>query len=161
MNNVIKKTTIEQTELNSAVTNETTTKQTEPKKEVILNENITYNMERIQKNIDFCNNAGNPDALKAGGKYFKSFSKLVTDTVAMELEELKKRLTQYFPYLPNTKEGKRLTKVIDETIENSNKYFEELTRNANNKELIIEFDNVTQEYSNKYVDIILSRYDII
>lgn len=123
-------------------------KKATPKKEVILNEDITFNLERIQKNIDFCTNAGTPDALKAGGKYFKSFSKLVADTVTMELEELKKRLTQCFPYLPNTKEGKRLSQVIEETIANSSKHFQELTRDAKNKELIVEFDKTAKEYSN-------------
>lgn len=128
-------------------------------KKVILNDSITFNLERIKKNIDFCNDAGTPEALLKGGKYFASFSKLVTDTIAMELEELKKRLIQYFPYLPNTKEGKRLAKVIDETIENSSKYFEQPTRNADNKALINAFDKVSQDYSNKYVDIVLSGYE--
>lgn len=110
----------------------------------------------IKKNIDFCQTNGIPEALETGGKYFKSFSELISGAVSMELAHLGAVLRKMFPFLPNTKEGERLAQIIQATIENSHDRFAEITRNADEDALKTEFTKVAREYADKYVECVLT-----
>ncbi len=121
-----------------------------------ISEEIDRKFDLIKKNIDFCQTNGIPEALETGGKYFKSFSELISGAVSMELEQLGTALRKMFPFLPNTKEGERLTQIIQATIDNSHDRFAEITRSADEDALKTEFTKAAREYADKYVECILA-----
>ncbi len=121
-----------------------------------ISEEIDRKFDLIKKNIDFCQTNGIPEALETGGKYFKSFSELISGAVSMELEQLGTALRKMFPFLPNTKEGERLARIIQATIDNSHDRFAEITRNADEDALKTEFTKAAKEYADKYVECILT-----
>lgn len=121
-----------------------------------ISEEIDGKFDLIKKNIDFCQTNGIPEALETGGKYFKSFSELISGAVSMELTHLGAVLRKMFPFLPNTKEGERLAQIIQATIENSHDRFAEITRNADEDTLKTEFTKVAREYADKYVECVLT-----
>lgn len=91
-----------------------------------ISEEIDGKIDLIRKNIEFCQTNGMPEALETGGKYFKSFSELISDTVSMELEHLGATLRKMFPFLPNTKEGEHLAQIIQTTIDNNHDRFADI-----------------------------------
>ena len=46
-----------------------------------ISEEIDGKIDLIRKNIEFCQTNGIPEALETGGKYFKSFSELISGNV--------------------------------------------------------------------------------
>lgn len=121
-----------------------------------ISEEIDGKIDLIRKNIEFCQTNGIPEALETGGKYFKSFSELISGTVSMELEHLGAALRKMFPFLPNTKEGEHLAQVIQTTIDNSHDRFAEITRTADEDALKTEFTKAAREYADKYVEYMLA-----
>lgn len=125
-------------------------------KKTRISEEIDGKIDLIRKNIEFCQTNGIPEALETGGKYFKSFSELISEAVSMELAHLGAVLRKMFPFLPNTKEGERLAQIIQATIENSHDRFAEITRNADEDALKTEFTKAAREYADKYVEYVLT-----
>lgn len=126
-------------------------------KKTRISEEIDGKIDLIRKNIEFCQTNGIPEALESGGKYFKSFSELISSTVLIELEQLGATLRNMFPFLPNTKEGEHLAQIIQATIENSHDRFAEITRNADEDALKTEFTKVAREYADKYMECVLTN----
>lgn len=125
-------------------------------KKTRISEEIDGKIDLIRKNVEFCQTNGIPEALETGGKYFKSFSELISGTVSIELEQLRSALRNMFPFLPNTKEGEHLAQIIQATIENSHDRFAEITRNADEDALKAEFTKAAREYADKYVEYVLT-----
>lgn len=121
-----------------------------------ISEEIDGKFDLIKKNIDFCQTNGIPEALETGGKYFKSFSELISGAVSLELSQLGAALRNMFPFLPNTKEGERLAQMIQTTIDNSHDRFAEITRKADEDALKMEFTKAVREYADKYVECVLT-----
>lgn len=121
-----------------------------------ISEEIDGKIDLIKKNIEFCQTNGIPEALETGGKYFKSFSELISGTVLLELEQLGTTLRKMFPFLPNTGEGERLAQIIQTTVDNSHDRFAAITRTADEDALKSEFTRVTKEYAEKYVELMLT-----
>jgi len=121
-----------------------------------ISEEIDGKIDLIRKNIEFCQTNGIPEALETGGKYFKSFSELISGTVSIELEQLGAALRKMFPFLPNTKEGEHLAQIIQTTIDNSHDRFVEITRTGDEETLKAEFTKTVREYADKYVDLMLT-----
>ncbi|MDE6055099.1 MAG: hypothetical protein K2G55_15385 [Lachnospiraceae bacterium] len=122
-----------------------------------ISEEIDGKIDLIKKNIEFCQTNGIPEALETGGKYFKSFSELISGTVAIELEQLGSVLKKMFPFLPNTREGEKLAQIIQITIDNSHDRFAEITRIADEDSLKAEFTKAVREYADKYVEFMLNE----
>lgn len=120
-----------------------------------ISEEIDGKIDLIRKNIEFCQTNGIPEALETGGKYFRSFSGLISETVKLELEQLSEMLRKMFPFLPNTKEGEKLAQIIQTTVDNSHDRFVEITRVADENALKKEFTKATKEYADKYVEYML------
>lgn len=125
-------------------------------KKIRISAEIDEKIDLIKKNIEFCQEKGIPEALEKGGKYFKSFSELISSTVSLELEQLEAALGKMFPCLPNTKVSEQLAQIIQTTVDNSYDRFAEITRTADEDALKTEFTKVTKEYSEKYVEFILA-----
>ena len=121
-----------------------------------ISEEIDGKIDLIKKNIEFCQTNGILEALETGGKYFKSFSELISSTVSIELEQLGAVLRKMFPFLPNTREGEKLEQIIRITIDNSHDRFAEITRIADEDSLKAEFAKAAKEYADKYVDFMLN-----
>lgn len=121
-----------------------------------ISEEIDGKIDLIKKNIEFCQANGIPEALETGGKYFKSFSELISGTVSLELEQLGTALGKMFPFLPDTEKSERLAQIIRTTIDNSHDRFAEITRAADEDGLKAEFTKTVREYADKYVEIMLS-----
>ncbi len=121
-----------------------------------ISEEIDGKIDLIKKNIEFCETNGIPEALEKDGKYFKSFSELVSGTVLLELEQLGAALRKMFPFLPNTGESERLAQIIQMTVDNSHDRFAEITRTADEDALKSEFTRATKEYAEKYVELMLT-----
>lgn len=51
----------------------------------------------IKKNIDFCEENNMKEALLEGGKYFKSFSRLINESLEQEISLLKDVINKMFP----------------------------------------------------------------
>lgn len=124
-----------------------------------ISEEIDTKIDLIRKNIEFCQTNGIPEALEKGGKYFKSFSDLISGTVSMELEHLKASLGKMFPFLSDTREGERLAQIIQNVTDNSRERLTELTRTADEDSLKTELVNTTREYADRYVDFMLEKME--
>lgn len=125
-------------------------------KKIRISAEIDEKIDLIKKNIEFCQEKGIPEALEKGGKYFKSFSELISNTVSLELEQLEATLGKMFPCLPNTKVSEQLAQIIQTTVDNSYDHFAEITRVADEDALKTEFTKATKEYAEKYVEFILA-----
>ncbi|NDO50690.1 hypothetical protein FMM75_15245 [Lachnospiraceae bacterium MD335] len=121
-------------------------------KKIRISAEIDEKIDLIKKNIEFCQTNGIPEALETGGKYFKSFSALISNTVTLELEQLGASLGKMFPCLPGTEESEQLEQIIQATVDNSHDRLAEITRTADEDALKTEFTKVTKEYAEKYVE---------
>lgn len=124
------------------------TKKTE-KREFFISEKVDSNIEKIKKNVDYCNDNGIPDALMEGGKYYKAFNHLIEDTVQLEQLEIEDMLYRSLPTCKNISE--KLRKIITDITANCKCNLYDLTRDQNYDGIKDIYNTCKTTYSDEYV----------
>lgn len=139
-----------------AKTPETPENEKEEAKVYQISEQVDGNIEKIKKNVDFCNEKGIPEALETGGKYHKAFSKLLEETVDAESKELARSLDALLPYSKKTM-SVSIRQIIKVVIEESREKLLALTKKQDIEGIKKEFESCKKAYADKYVEYQLGK----
>ena len=79
-----------------AKADKTADKKQDNKKKILFSEEIDGKIESIRKNKDFCKEKGLENELEEGGKYYKSFSSLLVETMNLILKQVSDSMKSFF-----------------------------------------------------------------
>lgn len=126
------------------------------KEEFRISKEIDDRLDVIKKNIEFCNENGTPEALNEGGKYYRSFTNLIEQTVGIIFTEIKKRVTGILPVARKDK-GEEMARILQKILDDSKVHFADLTKRLDEEGIKKGITECEKRYSDQYANYHISR----